>query len=261
MQAEVGLIERVVNATQRATSIVEKRTVEGTKRGYKQKISQLTSWVRQNHPTHINNHKIVIPLPADIMNEFFGFICINERNEFKHFSTVSGYRSAIADYYKENGGKVMKDRFSDEISSFIKGYKRQVAELKQNGEMSITEGKIPLPFSGYQFLATRAVFAISDFQLNMFAWLFMLLSWNLMARSISVATIMYNHIAWANDALVITLPRHKGDQEGSNSYPKHVYANPSRPEVSSYDFNLLILTLCADMSCVGFGSILSLQWL
>ena len=29
--------------------------------------------------------------------------------------------------------------------------------------------------------------------------------------------------------MVITTPKHKGDQEGDNCYPKHVYANPVKP--------------------------------
>lgn len=32
-----------------------------------------------------------------------------------------------------------------------------------------------------------------------------------MARSISVAGLMYSHLHWENDALIVTLPKHKGD--------------------------------------------------
>ena len=41
-----------------------------------------------------------------------------------------------------------------------------------------------------------------------------------MSRSISVARLMYNHITWIGDALVVELLKHKGDQEGENAYPK-----------------------------------------
>ena len=43
-----------------------------------------------------------------------------------------------------------------------------------------------------------------------------------MSRSVSVVWLMYNLITWIGDALVVELPKHKGDQEGENAYPKHV---------------------------------------
>jgi hypothetical protein len=59
--------------------------------------------------------------------------------------------------------------------------------------------------------------------------LFIVMSWNLFARSHSVATLMLHHFEWKEDSLLVTLPKHKGDQEGTNVVPKHVYANPKNP--------------------------------
>lgn len=46
-----------------------------------------------------------------------------------------------------------------------------------------------------------------------------------------MGNLMVQHISWGNDCLKIVLPKHKGDQEGIRIYPKHVYANPLRPEI------------------------------
>jgi hypothetical protein len=62
-----------------------------------------------------------------------------------------------------------------------------VAELKQVGEMALVEGKRPVTFSGYQFLANKAFKQDEDLLLGIFAHSFITLSWNLMARSVSVA--------------------------------------------------------------------------
>ena len=35
---------------------------------------------------------------------------------------------------------------------------------------------------------------------------------------------MNNNITWIGNALVVELPKHKGDQEGKHACPKHVYA-------------------------------------
>ena len=42
---------------------------------------------------------------------------------------------------------------------------------------------------------------------------------------------MYDHITWNVDAMVFKFPKHKGDQEGRTSIPKHVYANPLNPTI------------------------------
>lgn len=61
--------------------------------------------------------------------------------------------------------------------------------------------------------------------------LYLVLLWNLIGRTNSVASLHLNAIDWREDALVVTFAKHKGDQEGANAEPKHVYANPSRPEI------------------------------
>ena len=47
-----------------------------------------------------------------------------------------------------------------------------------------------------------------------FSWSFFLLTWNLMARSVTVANIMLAHISWREDSLLIEIPKTKADQGG-----------------------------------------------
>lgn len=65
----------------------------------------------------------------------------------------------------------------------------------------MTEGKVPLTFQAYNYLARRALAMTADFPLAMFAHLFLLLCWNLIARSVSVSSLMFNHISWEEDAM------------------------------------------------------------
>ena len=65
-----------------------------------------------------------------------------------------------------------------------------------------------------------------------------------MARSASVGAIMYAHISWVGGALQITIPAHKGDQEGANTYPKNMYANP------------YIYMFCFIVGCICFQPVL-----
>ena len=103
------------------------------------------------------------------------------------------------------------------------GYQRRVADLKPNGKMPMFEGKLHLTFEGYRLLA-HALLCAPPVQM-LFAWPYLLfveicaqvhlstlLQWNLIARATSVASLMMEHISWEADALLITLPKHKGDQ-------------------------------------------------
>ena len=42
---------------------------------------------------------------------------------------------------------------------------------------------------------------------------------------------MYNHVSWENDSMVVVFFSHKGNKEGRNALPKHVYANIAEPSV------------------------------
>ena len=131
-------------------------------------------------------------------------------------------------------------------SDFFGGLVRKIAQLKQTGEMSMIEGKQPMSFAGYQFLALKALHQQRDMTLSIFGHLFLVLCWNLMARSASVASLMFDHFGWEQDSLVITFPAHKGVQEGQAAMPKHVYANPSQPAICP------ILSLAVFVFTLGF---------
>lgn len=103
--------------------------------------------------------------------------------------------------------------------------------MKNDAEMSTIEGKQAITFSAYRFLADKAMRQTGDFRLAIFAWIFLVLAWNLIARCISVSSLMLEHITWEEDSMVVIFPTHKGDKEGKNCTPKHVYANPKDPVI------------------------------
>jgi hypothetical protein len=90
-------------------------------------------------------------------------------------------------------------------------------------------GKRHLEFAGYYLLCERMLKL--PFPEMQFGWSFSTLQWNLMARSNSISSLLLGHISWEGDALVITIPKHKGDQDGDHAYPRHVYANPQNPTI------------------------------
>ncbi len=68
------------------------------------------------------------------------------------------------------------------FSDMIGGFTREIAQLKADGKMSMSEGRSPITSSAYQYLAGRALAQKEDFSLYTFVHCFLLLCWNLIAR-------------------------------------------------------------------------------
>jgi hypothetical protein len=54
-------------------------------------------------------------------------------------------------------------------------------------------------------------------------------------------------MTWNGDALMIVLPKHKADQEGSKAYPKAVYANPKDPVICPITWLGIKILTCGGM--------------
>ncbi|KAF0737562.1 hypothetical protein Ae201684_006717 [Aphanomyces euteiches] len=173
------------------------------------------------------------------------------------FSTINGYRNAIKFLYKERNLIASKE-VDETLSDFTKGYKKRVAQLKEEGEIAMVEGKTPMSKEGYVYLGEKAV--RQDVKVEQYSGMhcFLLLSWNLMARALSVASVRYDHITWEGDAMVIKFGRMKNDQEGKLCYPKHVFANPKQPAICAVlSLGVLVFTRGShrsDSSTLVFGA-------
>ena len=235
---EVVASPHVRRGTETAIMIVDHRLVAATKSQYCSSINRLAEWLKERYPENVTETtEVILPLSEAILLEYMGEITFHRTKKnadgsdmFVSNSTINSFRSALTDYYKQR--RVQMDPATLlSLSDFTHGYRRKIGKLKQSGEMSLIEGKQPVTFDGYRFLAANAVKSTKDFKSSIFAHLYLLLCWNLMARSASVGAIMYAHISWVGDALQITIPTHKGDQEGANTYPRNLYANPLTPSI------------------------------
>lgn len=52
-----------------------------------------------------------------------------------------------------------------------------------------------------------------------------------MTRNESVDDLLEEHFDWSGDAMLVEEQGHKGDQNGEDKFFKHVFANPSQPEI------------------------------
>lgn len=214
--------------TQRAATVMSNCVVEGTKVKYASKLKMMRKFF---HQKQIEQHGTLPFIAANVM-KFFGYLAGKDTQESKKpmaVSTMRSYKSALKYAYREK--KIpFPIELDDELEQFLDGWTREVSSLKQQGKMKVFEGKLPLSFDAYCTLA-QAAFKMPNAKQMMFVWSFLVLQWNLLARSESVANIMLPHISWLDDALVIATPKSKADQEGVKCFARHLYANPANPTI------------------------------
>lgn len=213
----------ITSGLQTAIQMSEGRVVADTQKAYSLKIDAIKEYYQQH------NLVFTLPLASREILSFFGWYITSNNNNGKAFSTVRGYKSALVWYYKQQN-RIIDESLNLELENFLAGYKRKVSQLKLDGQMAVFEGKHHLNFDGYLLIANKLLL-LDEINQMVFAWPFFVLQWNLIARSASVSTIMLEHITWESDSMIITTPKHKGDQEGAKCYPKHIYANPLNPAI------------------------------
>ena len=198
-----------------ADALIAERVVSRTKLQYEGKIKAITRYYTENL-----RREFTVPVRRLDILKFFGWL-IDEKHKDTPLaiSSVKMYKSALKWYYKERN-VMMTPEINQELETLMKGYQRRVSQFKLDGKMAVFEGKYHLPFAGYRMLATVILQSLS-FNEMLFAWPFLLLQWNLIARSATVSSVMLEHIGWEGDALLITTPKHKGDQEGLKCFARH----------------------------------------
>jgi hypothetical protein len=263
-------------------AIVEGRITEDTRKGYERKIRLFKMWCIEKHGDRVDelfenardqeSIQLKKPIPNEIVIGYLGYYMKarkkkggrrgkeNEQqaepelpeelgievlgdDKLKTVSTVQGFLSAFK-YLHDEQEPVMEIPVETKknLAKFMAGYKRKIASKKENGEMKSQEGKDAFKMESYTYIC-KCLLVLMPAMLAMSLHLFCILCWNLMARSISVSKLRYDHTTWEADALVIKLNKMKNDQEGNNVQDRRVYANPMNPAICAI-LSLGILIVC-----------------
>lgn len=183
-------------------------------------------------------------------NIFFKWLMTLEKTKKSGETTKLGFhahashRSGFFNLYKQYKVK-MSEEMVDELSDFFRGLRRTIARKEGEGHISHTSGKDPLSFDLLQYFSKQMFHQTTkDF---IFARCFLLLAWNLMARSQNTFNIHYTHISWGEDSLRIYFSHMKNDQAGQRPKdPRNIFANPLNPDLCP------ILALGVFWACNGF---------
>jgi hypothetical protein len=120
--------------------------------------------------------------------------------------------------------------FRDRIATLLKGFKRTILDQKVRRGETLDEGKEAMGFQCYKLLCKK--FFEGDKDEYLFALVFLILEWNLIARSDNIVNLAIGDLEWSDDCLIVFLKKSKTDQEGVDALtPFHVYFNPTDPSI------------------------------
>lgn len=94
-----------------------------------------------------------------------------------------------------------------DMAKFFKSLKRREAEEKDQGVRSMATGKEAMPINVYTHLAEYFVR-----RGDLFAWAYLVVSWNLICRTKNAEGLKFSHISWDADSMIIYFAKMKNDQ-------------------------------------------------
>ncbi|POM67004.1 Hypothetical protein PHPALM_17059 [Phytophthora palmivora] len=117
-----------------------------------------------------------------------------------------------------------------ELSDHVKGLQHRMAEAIKFGSGDVKIGKDDMTVGFFRRVALEML--CSNSREMSFGRLFMIMSWNIMARAANTVPICFSHLEWRNDALCVYFGHMKNDRRGTRPRdPRHMYANPIMPEI------------------------------
>jgi hypothetical protein len=131
------------------------------------------------------------------------------------FTNMRKYHDAIL-YGAEQANQQLPRDYYVQMDKWMASYRKEAAKAKAEGRLEEQEAD-PVSFSLFRLWMQWAIDAK-----NPFVWVFGLLQWNFMARSISVGTLAFHNFRLGEDNIIGKYDKHKADQGGGES-PRQAY--------------------------------------
>jgi hypothetical protein len=173
-------------------------------------------------------------------------------------SSYGNKRSALFHLFRMHNRTGYSTHFRLELTNLFKGFFRSLTQHRNNEQIvaeeqendnqdnniNNKEGKDPMSVDLYKALCGWLLaYGTTD---GVFAYCYLVLTWNLSCRARNTATVRFRDINWNScfDAYTISFAHSKTDQLGEDAkHLRHMYANPNVPLVCP------VLALSMYMSC------------
>ena len=235
---------------QAAVRETERLTKElGTKRDMRNRLAHIYKWWEENYPDYYaigvreltdddkqnqdqfhykNTHDLVYTgLNVDMVKAFLADRKVKANGKTSSHSQLRKYNDAIL-----HGAKEAKIRlplkYYEGIDPFLKAFKKETVQAKKNGMLDEREAD-PIPWS---LFLSMCMWALKEG--NIFVWVYSMLQWNCMARSINIGVLGLHNFRCGEDNVVCKYDKTKSDQSGEKLHDKHIYSNPFEPTVDCF---------------------------
>ena len=110
------------------------------------------------------------------------------------------------------------------MKEFLDNYKKEYKKAKSDGNVEENAADA-IPFTLYRKILQ---WSLSEKE-GIFVWVWTILQWNLMARSISIDPLAFHNMSVGEDNIIILHDSTKSDKKGEKLVSKHCYAHPKDP--------------------------------
>jgi hypothetical protein len=222
---------------------------EKNKRNYRNRIKHIYEWLKIEYPDYYNVG--VIELSEDQLADEDMFWWKNKFDLIYEGLNVGMVKAFLAFKKRKENGKcsshVQLRKYNDAIlwgaktsqqrlplsyyeamEKFLVAFKKETTLAKKDGMLDEQEAD---PISWTLF---RKILQWALDRKNIYLWVFSILQWNCMARSINIGVLALHCFRVGEDCMVVRYDKSKADQTGEKVSDKHVYDNPFDPLVSVF---------------------------
>jgi hypothetical protein len=217
------------------------------------KLTQLKTLLREGY------EKNVVHLDAIKPSCYVDYVLTLTGKGNSRYLSKSAYgnkRSSLFHLFRVQNRSGFPESFHVELTNLFKGLYRTIAqhqytvvhipvEGEEDNDNSNKEGKEPMSVELYKLLCES--FLEYGTVNGVFAYCYLVLTWNLSCRASNTAGIRFSDISWSTsfDSFAISFGHSKTDQLGDEAkYLRHMYANPNLPLICPVLSLSMYLTSC-----------------
>ena len=143
------------------------------------------------------------------------------------FSSIRKINDAIL-FGAEQAGQRLPRNYFEEMDKFLISYKKETTVARKDGKLDEKECD-PISWSLFKLILQWSLETE-----DVMVWVFSLLQWHCMARSINIGVLGFHNFRRLEDAIVCKYDSTKKDPTGEKVNDKHIYDNPFDGLLSVY---------------------------
>jgi hypothetical protein len=172
---------------------------------------------------HKSTHDLIYTgLNVKVVKAFLGTRKKKENGKTCSFVQLRKYNDCILHGAKEADERLPRTYY-EEMEKFLTSFKKETAKAKKDGNLDEQEAD-PISWSLFRLMLGWLLESK-----NVFVWVYSILQWNCMARSINIGVLGLHNFRLGEDSVICKYDKTKADQAGEKVADKNIYANPFDP--------------------------------